>query len=788
MINISKSGNAIKFVFTDSDHYLYGNGEVVVPVNSLSLVIDESEMVTFKKAATADPFISFRADNSNLGTKEAIEQFYKDNMVGSTGGGSESGMTPSEVQEMIDAATSGIPSSQVVEQLRTDVNTISGDVSNLQGETQGLWDTIDEKEEVIASALTEVRQDVADIDAKEEVIASALTEVRQNVDTLSGDVQTKVATSDFNAYSAATATAIGNKQNALQIYSENEYDEETGEDATAEIHVIGQGGSSGNGAGVYVQPYSVELSVYSEGEDPMTTTLFVTSDDVTINEERVLTEADLSAVTAVSNDLNTLSGAVIDNEYTVSQAINELKSTKLDASAYTPTDLSQYWTSAQTQTAIDGVKGYLLDLDTIMTRGLQDDEWDGAIAAFNNNRPVYVKYEGYLMIVESYILSGNEMILLASSSNFAQIMTVTKLGSNQYSFSAETKEFVTQAEKDAWNAKQDALSAGTGIEISGNVISATGGTGSGVLVINLDDLTNNMTDEKWDELVDALENDIPIFSVIDASGEDTTDIQQFPVNGALIIDENEGTSEITLNQLFGGGYYEIHIQKNGSEDYTITNDWHFVPNELSAGTGIDITDNVISCTVSGGGATYSAGTNISIDTANTINCTIPLIVTGTSSIKQASNSSISSPSNLCAVFGRRNNISTSNLNYIFMAGNNNIASNDAEAVFGISNENNRSSSTFGNSGNTLFAVGNGIGDFNRHNTIEIRQNGDLYFADTDNTTYQNYYEKPMVRLQDMYAALGGLKFVQCTQNEYDAMVSGGTVDSSTIYFITNVVS
>ena len=102
MVTLQKSGDsAVKFVFTDSDHYLYGNGEVVVPVNSLSLVIDESEMVTFKKAATADPFISFRADNSNLGTKEAIEQFYKENMVGSTGGDG-SGVTPSEVQEMID--------------------------------------------------------------------------------------------------------------------------------------------------------------------------------------------------------------------------------------------------------------------------------------------------------------------------------------------------------------------------------------------------------------------------------------------------------------------------------------------------------------------------------------------------------------------------------------------------------------------------------------------------------------------------------------------------------------
>lgn len=41
-----------------------------------------------------------------------------------------------------------------------------------------------------------------------------------------------------------------------------------------------------------------------------------------------------------------------------------------------------------------------------------------------------------------------------------------------------------------------------------------------------------------------------------------------------------------------------------------------------------------------------------------------------------------------------------------------------------------------------------------HNAFEVRQNGDIYFPDTDNTTYANYYQKPMVRLQDMYGELG----------------------------------
>ena len=447
MVKLEKNGDsAIRFTFTDSDHYLYKDGYIDVPINSLSLVIDESEMVTFKKSATGDPFLSFRADNSNLGTKEAIEQFYKENMVGAGGGISEE-----EVQDMIDSATSGIPSSQVIEALRNDINTVSGEVDTKQdaleyyseaeypagggrgmilvyngktyissveadasttdggtyaklyakGEASSnalkvsptgvtindakvltendinpndLW----EKEEVIASALTEVRQDVADIDAKEEVIASALTEVRQNVDTLSGDVQTK---------------------------------------------------------------------------------------------------ADLSAVTAVSNDLNTLSGAVIDNEYTVSQSLNDLNSRKLDASAYTPTDLSQYWTSAQTQSAIDDAKAYYVDFAAMSVQGITDADWDGLVAAINAHRPILVKVgtaNGYVNATTAGIFD-NTIIVTGADEGNASKYTFTKNGSNDYSVSTSTKNFVSQTEKDAWNAKQDALSAGTGIEISGNVISAIGG-------------------------------------------------------------------------------------------------------------------------------------------------------------------------------------------------------------------------------------------------------------------------------------------------------------------------
>ena len=103
MVNISKFGDsAIKFTFTDNYRYLH-NGEIEVPLNSLILVVDESDMVTFKKI-DGDPFVSFLISDSNFESKESLIYFYKTSMVGSTGGGSESGITSGDVQTMIDTS------------------------------------------------------------------------------------------------------------------------------------------------------------------------------------------------------------------------------------------------------------------------------------------------------------------------------------------------------------------------------------------------------------------------------------------------------------------------------------------------------------------------------------------------------------------------------------------------------------------------------------------------------------------------------------------------------------
>lgn len=82
MINLVKDGAAVKMIFTDSQYYLYGTGEILIPKNSLILVLDESDAITFRKAVTYDIFVS-APESQWSKSRSDIVAFYKENMVGS---------------------------------------------------------------------------------------------------------------------------------------------------------------------------------------------------------------------------------------------------------------------------------------------------------------------------------------------------------------------------------------------------------------------------------------------------------------------------------------------------------------------------------------------------------------------------------------------------------------------------------------------------------------------------------------------------------------------------------
>ena len=275
----------------------------------------------------------------------------------------------------------------------------------------------------------------------------------------------------------------------------------------------------------------------------------------------------------------------------------------------------------------------------------------------------------------------------------------------------------------------------------------------------------------------------------------------------------------------------------------------------------------------GGGKAVSGGTNISIttgETADTINCTLPISASSegiytTSSYPFSSTArktgnvvfgynnrldtfGSSSQSNYNTFFGSNHYITVkgdnmfiagdnnrigypsnyNNISNIVLFGYNNKSSNPYETAFGRYNVSQYSNSTFGDSGNTLFSVGNGTADNARHNAFEIRQNGDIYLSsggtdiklqdhlggtasstitsgDTNAVAGGAVYDKfdeveqvtaaalnqlndKMVEDEEVTAAglnalndkFGGLKLVKLTQTEYNNL---STKDNNTLYVI-----
>lgn len=108
--------------------------------------------------------------------------------------------------------------------------------------------------------------------------------------------------------------------------------------------------------------------------------------------------------------------------------------------------------------------------------------------------------------------------------------------------------------------------------------------------------------------------------------------------------------------------------------------------------------------------------------------------------------------------------------------------NESEHSSGRYNNSVSASTTWGNSGNTLFSVGNGKSNSSRHNAIDIRQNGDIYIADTNDTSTTNYYQKPMIKLQDALGGGGGSSYTAGDGIDInnDVISVTGKVDTSAI--------
>lgn len=233
MITLSKSGNAVKFTFDENDHYLQ-NGTIEVPVNSLALIMDDSDMVTFRKSASNDIFVS--ANYSEFGMSKAeLEAWYKTYMVGSSGGGGGTGgTTPEEVQEMIDASlipysTTSEVDSMIDESVSGKADTSAVDALNntVTAHTADTTIHVTANEKAAWNNKSDFSGDYNDLTNKPTIptVPTSNTAFTNDagyitVDAISG----KVDTTTYDTYTAATDNTLASKADTATTYTKTEVD------------------------------------------------------------------------------------------------------------------------------------------------------------------------------------------------------------------------------------------------------------------------------------------------------------------------------------------------------------------------------------------------------------------------------------------------------------------------------------------------------------------------------------------------------------------------------------
>ena len=317
MITISSTTNSVIFTFDDNQHYL-NNGVIEVPKNSLALVVDDSDMVTFKKADSNDIFLSITLDELDM-TKEEVISFYQSDMTG--GGGGESGVTSGEVQTMISEAVSGkADSSAVTEEISA---AVSGKADS----------------SAVTQEITAAVSGKADSSSVTEEISEAV----------SGKADTSAVTEAINAAVSGKADT-----STVEALSGQVIDDElviTNGFLNVNAQLSGKADSSA---------VTQEITAAVSGKADSSSVVAL-SGQVTANTASITNKADTSALTSHTSDTT----------IHVTAADKQSWNAKLDSSALAP-----YYTSAQTDSAItQATSGLASNSDLVTLSGqVEDDE------------------------------------------------------------------------------------------------------------------------------------------------------------------------------------------------------------------------------------------------------------------------------------------------------------------------------------------------------------------------------------------------------------------------------
>lgn len=315
----------------------------------------------------------------------------------------------------------------------------------------------------IADAITGV--DAKNLDVTEFTAYTANTDTRLDnvdyrVDTISGQVAdigvncdlrldvleawkisagTDIANLQVGLVSKADASALTDVQTALQAKQDRLI---AGDNITIVNNVISAvGGASGITSG------QVESMIASATSGMATEQWVLDKNYITgVDLSNYALKSEIPTVptsnTAFTNDAGYITSTALNgyateayvSGYTYDKATVDTKiADKLDATAYTPTDLSNYYTKNETSSKTEIADAISQSTSGSVTSAEVQTQIDNSISGKTNE------------------------------SDFS-------------AHTANTNIHVTTAQTSAWDAKQNALTAGSGISITNNVISVTGGT------------------------------------------------------------------------------------------------------------------------------------------------------------------------------------------------------------------------------------------------------------------------------------------------------------------------
>ena len=215
MINIQKTGNAIVVDFTDNDKYL-NNGTIEVAPNELMVVIDDSNMATFKKMSNGDTLFGQLIDQIKIQgesvTKDnIIEKFgtigFSVNSGGGEGGGAVSSVNGQTGDVVITATSLGAIT-------KANADTLYASKSDLNSKAN--ISTVEALSTEVAANRTATTALTSKVNENSEKIASLNTEMANKAN--SADVPTNT---QFNNL----AGEVANKADKTSVYTKAEADE-----------------------------------------------------------------------------------------------------------------------------------------------------------------------------------------------------------------------------------------------------------------------------------------------------------------------------------------------------------------------------------------------------------------------------------------------------------------------------------------------------------------------------------------------------------------------------------